>query len=147
MKRIFLWRDERNEIARLEYAIEDIQRAHAPQLEEARRTSSQALYDARQDEHFELSLYYDQINLIRTRQLIQAALRLGIPIPRRTDDHPHWRESYQLGEFYLSDEGQHQLRREIAHERELRHKPILSWGALAVSFVGLAISIIALTKD
>lgn len=145
LQRAFRRSDERNEIARLEYAIEDVRKSFADEIAKAK--SSQDLWNLQSAEFQETLVYYDQISAIRTRQTFETAIRLGIPIPRRTDESPYWEYSSVLGKHNLSDEGLHHLRREIAHERELRHKPILSWGALAISFVGLALSILALNKD
>lgn len=145
IQRAFRRSDERNEIARLEYAIEDIRKAFAEEIRVAK--SSHDLDTLQNAEYQEMLPYYDQISIIRSKQVFETALRLGVPIPRQTDDSPHWEYSAVLGQHHLSDEGLHFLRREIAHERELRHKPVLSWGALAISFVGLALSIVALVQS
>ncbi|MFK0273328.1 hypothetical protein ACIQUG_06620 [Ensifer sp. NPDC090286] len=138
--------DERNTVAQHEYEIEAIKAHHAPKIAKAKTVSAQALHEAEEQEYFEVSIQYDLIDAIRTKQLIREAIRLGVPVPRHSKESDFWYESRQLGSKHLTDDGQHFLRREIASEIELRQKPFLTWGAFLISVLGLCISMIAIAQ-
>ncbi|WP_159598750.1 hypothetical protein [Starkeya nomas] len=84
----------------------------------------------------------DELLTIETRQRIRTAHRWGVPIPPRPygrDRDQYWDRS-RYSEWVLTDEGHKHLRRETAVEVELFAKPWLSWIAIAVSVVSLAVA-------
>jgi hypothetical protein len=121
-QRLTVWRDERNALAQHHYDLEEADSADNPG---------------------DVAFYSDLIDQLETRQKRRAAWRYGVPIPPTPsayESDKYWNWCLALGEHHLTTEGHAHLRREIAHERELLYKPWMSWLALGISFVSLAIS-------
>ena len=117
------WSDERNEYAQLE-----------GDLLEA---------DASDNAH-DVFLYSDLMNRLETNRRVRSAWRFGVPLPKKPKKYEgsfEWDWCPSLNEHQLTQEGHKLLRREIAIERELRHKPWLSWGAILIAGLSLLVSL------
>jgi hypothetical protein len=142
IKKLLRWRDERNRLSHLIFEREDAQVKHEKLTKVAKEVSDEAYQYAMAERNTDLSMLDYQSDRLETKRLERKARELGVPIPTRPngfDENEHWEMSI-AGDHVLSVKGRMLLRREIALERELAQKPVLSWAAVTLSVLSLTIS-------
>lgn len=119
-------------------------------LRKARQYKEASELDRESD--FELQLWHEHIQALRTQALMVKAERLGLPLPRDEDGNKVWRQSQEDASLYLTNKAPTQLGKEIRKERrerlELRIvivKDLISpIGPLIISILSLLIAYAAL---
>ncbi|MAY61553.1 MAG: hypothetical protein CML29_05020 [Rhizobiales bacterium] len=137
------YRDERHRLIQLGYEIEQNEREYREKSAGLKRNSEEyqkLLFDL----HGERQLIDAQIAQIETEQVIRKANFWRVPIPRypsnedQRDENWDWHSVY--GRHFLSVKAVRDIRREVYEEREMWTRPFLSWGAIVISLVSLAIA-------
>ncbi|TGQ12132.1 MULTISPECIES: hypothetical protein [unclassified Mesorhizobium] len=85
---------------------------------------------------------------IETAQTLRRAEKWRIPTPQRPykeDEHTDfWQWHAVHGRYYVTDEAMRRVRREVYEEREMFLKPWLTWFAVLISVISLAVSALKL---
>lgn len=136
------WSDERNLLSQTQFEIEDIEKSYSSTLERTWNGSVDDYHSALAELQSQTAHLHGAIDRIRTKQRLRSASKYEVPIPPKADDSPLWVFSFAAGGFVLSEEGHKYLRREVGIERDLRHKPWVSWMAVVISLTSLFISVI-----
>lgn len=138
------WRDERYRLLQLRHEIDHIHSLFDPRFEAAQKSALDRDYVnmlhaelSHETEHLEDEYYH-----ILTSRMLRAAARYGVPVPRYDDDSAYWQWSRYRERALLTIEGLAYLRREIAFERDIRHKPLLTWGSFAISVVSFCVAVL-----
>ncbi|MGR9283961.1 hypothetical protein [Rhizobium johnstonii] len=136
-------RDERHAILKERQSIE-IAEEHFRKVTEGLKPRDDAYQTHLADLFFERDLAFAEISEIETKRARRQADRWRVPLPTRPfkDDEQteFWEWHAPHHRYYISDKGHSQLRREIYQEWEMWWKPWLSWVAVAISLLSLAIS-------
>ncbi len=138
------YRDDRHELGQLWHQID--------RLGEEFDRRTEGLCKQSEDYRQQIEVYYYELDTLlagiaqlETRRMIHRAGRWRVPIPQKprkkeqNDDFWEWHRLH--GQYYLSEDGASKLRKEIFQESEMFWKPWLSWGAIAISIVSLAVVI------
>ncbi|MBA1139374.1 hypothetical protein [Mesorhizobium neociceri] len=87
-----------------------------------------------------------EIAEIETAQTLRRAGQWRILTPQRPykedEDNDFWEWHGVHGRYYLTEEAMRRVRREVYEEREMRMKPWLTWLAVLISVISLAISVL-----
>lgn len=145
LARLKQWRDDRYRLIQLNYDRESANQAFDQDVAERMLNPSSDEYGSR---YAELAVQLDvidwEIDRIETRRAVARAIYWQVPLPprpfKRSDEDEFWLSSSIDGKHYLTEHGKAHLRREIHREWEMWSKPWLSWGAVAISIVSLAVA-------
>lgn len=97
-------------------------------------------------ESFELGMIIDEMDEIRSNQLIRKSRHFDLPFPSRTAEDT-WERSSTLGTVYLSDHGRHQLKLAIRDEKRYRREILFAYAGGLTSVLSLLVALAALGKD
>lgn len=141
---ILRWRDERHRKIMAEHQIERLNEEYGPQIAKVKRRPWNDYHRLLDELRSELQFPEGEIDQIDTARRLRAARRFSVPIPKRPEDgeeDEYWHFSPAYGHV-LTELGHQLLRHEIAHERELRERPVIAWLALAAGGLGLIIHLL-----
>ena len=147
ISKLLEWRDNRHRLAALRYDLEDSAQAFQRKIIEKNLKRRSDEYEQLYWDHdTNRQLIESEIDQIETKNLIARAKSWGVPIPSRpsseSEENIYWYWCRVHGHFYLTDEGKALLRREAYAEMEMRFKPWVTWLALSISVVSLAVSLL-----
>ncbi|PVB60801.1 hypothetical protein [Labrenzia sp. 011] len=148
IKNLLRYREERHQIISAQHETERLEDLYRPKIEAAKEKGSpwDDYRSILSEYHHEVGLPRQLIDEIETRQRVRSAQKYQIPIPKKPEvgeDSEYW-ESSMFGDHVLTLEGHRKLRHDIAAERELVQKPVLSWIAVSVSLFSLLLSFLSL---
>ncbi|MBY5814304.1 hypothetical protein HFN60_01275 [Rhizobium leguminosarum] len=145
LSKLVRYRDERDTLIGLRQSIDD--------LRDDLSAKTMGLDPRGEEYQNRLADYFTQMEIetaaiakIETNRIRRRAENWRVPMPLRpykpqeTTEFWEWHAPHHC--YYISDKGHSQLRREIHQEWEMWWKPWLSWLAVAISTVSLAISIL-----
>lgn len=139
------FRDDRDKLIQLRHQRE----RHLERLNE----TTAGLKRNSNDYQIAVSDYFNTVDLvdaeiakIETAQTLRRAEQWRIPIPqrpyKRDEDTDFWEWHAVHGRYYLTEEAMRRVRRDVYEEREMWLKPWLSWLAVLISVVSLAVSVL-----
>ncbi len=111
--------------------------------EEYKNANSKERAEIDFDMEFEWREVNDQIESIKTEQILRLADKFGVVVPNRWPEvsNPDWRRSV-FGDWYLTLEGYNKVKKGIREEKKSRQEERLSWVPL-VSTLGTVVAVIA----
>ena len=95
---------------------------------------------------FESDLKDDEIESLASRNLIQTAQRLLLPIPEYSRDSDAWKESRLTGRIRLTRSAMATLRSKIRTERKERRESAMLWIAAITGMLGALTGLLAVWK-
>jgi hypothetical protein len=136
-----LWRAERRERKR----AKELRDEYYPLLDAAKKAKDSARYQEVLGEFHACMDLNDEGTRMRTELLVHRARRLGIPVPPRPvadSDEVFENESWEVNtttwNFYLKDEAELKLRREIRKEEVERLQHQMRWvSQVIIPLIGL----------
>lgn len=144
---IRLWRDSRHEIIQLNHEINGYWAEFHAYLEKDGIKEDTPAFESLWAEYRS----YREIPEARLAQLqnmlsFRRAQYWEVPLPSRpgTDamDNEYWEWNRVHQRHYLSAVGHRFIRHEVALEREIRFRPVLSWAAIFISVCSLFVSLL-----
>ncbi|MBP1852724.1 hypothetical protein [Rhizobium halophytocola] len=135
---------ERQELIQLRRDIDDCDKELQRQLEGLKPRDD--LYQSRLGAYIHnVGTLEAAVAQIETAQMRRRAERWRIPLPPRPREEAYatdfWEWHDKHGKYYFSEKALSQIRRELYMEWEMWWKPWLSWLAIGISFLSLAIAI------
>lgn len=87
------------------------------------------------------------VDAILTKAAISSAHKWGVPVPERPfswseSQNEYWYFNTIHRKHYLTTVGFQAIRHGIAAEKDILHRPWLSWGAIAISIFSLAVAVL-----
>ena len=127
---------------KLSWKMELVDRAYVAEIKALRKAGSTARAESVEENHrFELRLIEEDQDQLYTRQLLNQARRLRVPIPRLyQEDGKHssgWEEGSLLGRWHLTETGIAELREEIRKELRWRFERRAHWVAWLSAITGV----------
>ena len=148
-KQLRKWSDERIALANANERLEELwsEFVHKQVDRDERRISPEAWESYTSYWFAEYSVIQADIAKVETDRAIKRAGQWEVPFPQKPygtdEDTEHWKWHPVHATHYLSDEGKMRLRREVYLEMDIRSRPLLTWAALIISVVSLAVSALA----
>lgn len=87
--------------------------------------------------HYESELNDQEAALIHTRQLVNQARRLRVPIPPHGEKDGFWEEASQLGSWHLTEAGNVAIREAIRKELVWRREQRAHWITVFSTSIGI----------
>lgn len=117
------------------------------EIEEHRKTCKDhlELNEFRQGHVGEISLYQDEVELIKTEAMLRAASLFLIAIPSR-EDEKYWSYSSNFGRNYLNSEGFERLDRATHEAKMRRFEQFQSWFTPVIAITALVVSIVGIIQ-
>jgi len=138
------YRDERDKILNHQRQLDELS-DEFHQKAQAIKWGSDEFEKLGADYMHEVSTVLAGIAEIETARIVRKAHHWRVPVPTTPfgteDDNDFWQWHKPHGRHYLSEQGMSALRREIYNEWEMWSKPWLSWGAITISVVSLAVAL------
>lgn len=146
LKDVFLWNNERYRLIQLSHEIDRIWQRYENSMKQAHRSSAsrEDIAQVQFEIETETRVLSDEQDKILTGRMLRSATRYGVPITPASDNSTHWQWSNFESRFLLTTEGLAHLRREIALERDIRHRPWVNWIGVGISVLSLLVATVAL---
>lgn len=138
----------------LRYAKRESQKLQARYkrgLDEAKaRNASQREYDTIQGQYSaESDCIWHPIYALESDRLVARARKYHVrvpPLPRSyTEDSDHWMLSHSTGDWYLSNEGEEQLKRDLRDAKRQNDDEFRKWATLVISVAAFILALVSLS--
>lgn len=144
--RIRVWRDRRHALIQLNYEIDGYWKEFSEVVtRQGIRENSEEFYNVYHEYKSYAEIPEGQRDLLLTTTALNRAVRWNAAVPPRATDpitgNEFWYWDRTVARQLLTREGHRLIRRAIAEEIEIAYRPVLSWAAIAISFLALVVSL------
>lgn len=148
LKDVCQWNEERYRLVQISHEISRIWQSYADSMKQAHMpgVSRDVIMQLEAKIDSETRWLSDEYDRILTVRMLRSATKYGVPIKSASENSPHWQWSNYEGRLLLTSEGLAHFRREIAFERDLRHRPWVNWLGVAISVLSLVVATVALVR-
>lgn len=94
-------------------------------------------------ERHEIEMIDDEIESLESRNLIEAAQALLLPLPEYSKDSSEWEQSGFTGRYRLSLAAMVKLRAQIRKERKERREGAIAWITAITGLIGVLIGLLS----
>lgn len=147
IRQILARRDRRHEIIQLNHEITSLWDEFEQHVAKDSLKGGSDAYESLYSEYRSyVEIPVSKRDQLTTQASVERAHFWGVPLPPQPDhrqfDNEYWTYDRVLQRLNLTNVGHRYVRHEVALEREIKYRPVLSWAAIVISVGSLFISLL-----